>query len=198
MSSIFISDFSFLSFLGNSFFVNTHFLVDSVTKLSQLDLILLLSNSSSLSFKTLFVSFIFDLNLELNNMYLMELSLFSSNYQDIFSLVTVLSPELVMSFSDYFSICFGEAKFNYAPAAVFDSYTNNLNYSIASSNSYFILYFLYVWFILYFFLLSNTLRWSINFSNHFLRFHYFFNSISKETRIQFEALLHTMVFFMFY
>ena len=198
MSSILISDFSFLSFLTNSFFVNTHFLLDSITKFSQLDLILLLSNSSVLSFKTLFISFIFDLNLELTNVYLMELSLFSSNYQDVFSLIIVLSPELIMSFSDYMSLCFGEAKFNYVPVAVFDSYSNNLNYSFITSNSYFILYFLYVWFILYFFILSNTLRWSINFSNHSLRFHYFFNSISKETRIQFEALLHTMVFFMFY
>lgn len=198
MSSILISDFSFLSFLSNSFFVNTHFLLDSITKFSQLDLILLLSNSSSLSFKTLLVSFMLDLNLELTNVYLMELSLFSSNYQDVFGLVTILSPELIMAFSDYFSLCFGEAKFNYMPVAVFDSYTNNLNYSLITSNSYFILYFLYVWFILYFFILSNTLRWSINFSNHSLRFHYFFNSISKETRIQFEALLHTMVFFMFY
>lgn len=144
MSGILISDFSFLSFLTNSFFVNTHFLVDSITKFSQLDLILLLSNSSTLSFKTLFISFIFDLNLELTNMYLMELSLFSSNYQDIFSLVVVLSPELLMAFSDYLSLCFGEAKFNYTPAAVFDSYTNNLNYSVITSNSYFVLYFLYV------------------------------------------------------
>lgn len=103
-----------------------------------------------------------------------------------------------MSFSDYLFLCFGEAKFNHSPAAVFDSYANNLNYSVITTNSYFMLYFLYVWFILYFFILSNTLRWSINFSNHALRFHYFFNSISKETRIQFEALMHTMIFFMFY
>jgi hypothetical protein len=144
MSSILVSDFSFLSFLTNSFFINTHFLLDSVTKFSQLDLILLLSNSTVLSFKTLFISFIFDLNLELTNLYLMELSLFSSNYQDIFSLIVILSPELIMSFSDYLSLCFGEAKFNYAPVAVFDSYTNNLNYSFITSNSYFILYFLYV------------------------------------------------------
>jgi hypothetical protein len=74
----------------------------------------------------------------------MELSLFSSNYQDIFSLVIVLSPELLMAFNDYLSLCFGEAKFNYTPAAVFDSYTNNLNYSVITSNSYFVLYFLYV------------------------------------------------------
>ena len=139
-----------------------------------------------------------DFNLEFTNNYLLEMSLFSSNYQDIFSLVMVLSPELVMAFSDYFSLCFGESKINFSPAAVFDSYSNNLNYSFSDSNAYFVLFFLYVWFLIYFFVLSNTLKWSINFSNHAIRFQYFFNNISKETRMQFEALLHTMVFFMFY
>merc|ERR1712078_780485 len=153
-----ISDFSFLSFLNNSFFVNTHLLVDSMTKMSQLDLILLLSNSASLSFKTLFFSLMLDFNLEFTNNYLLEMSLFSSNYQDIFSLVMVLSPELVMAFSDYFSLCFGESKINFSPAAVFDSYSNNLNYSFSDSNAYFVLFFLYVWFLIYFFVLSNTLR----------------------------------------
>jgi hypothetical protein len=143
MSNVLISDFSFLSFLNNSFFLNSHLLVDSLTKVSQLDLILLLSNSSLLSFKTLFFSFLLDFNLEFTNIYLLELSFFSTNYQDIFSLVMVLSPELVIAFSDYFSTCFGESKFNFAPAAVFDSYSNNLNYSISDSNTYFVLFFLY-------------------------------------------------------
>jgi hypothetical protein len=144
MSGIIISDFSFLSFINNSFFLNSHLLVDSLTKVSQLDLILLLSNSSLMSFKVLFFSFLLDFNLEFTNVYLLELSLFSANYQDIFSLVMVLSPELIMAFSDYFSLCFGESKFNFLPSAVFDSYSNNLNYSISDSNVYFILFFLYV------------------------------------------------------
>lgn len=198
MSNVIISDFSFVSFLNNSFFLNSHLLVDSMTKLSQLDLILLLSNSSLLSFKTLFISMILDFNLEFTNVYLLELSFFSSNYQDIFSVLMVLSPELIFAFGDYFTLCFGESKFNFLPSAVFDSYSNNLNYSVSDSNTYFILFFFYVWFLLYFFILSNTLKWSINFSNHFLRFQYFFNNISKESRIQLEALIHTMLFFMFY
>jgi hypothetical protein len=103
-----------------------------------------------------------------------------------------------LAFSDYFMFHFGESKVNFTPSAVFDSYANNLNYSFSDSNAYFIMFFFYCWFLVYFFVLSNTLRWSLNFSNHWIRFHHFFNNISKETRLQFEALLHTMIFFIFY
>jgi hypothetical protein len=87
---------------------------------------------------------ILDFNLEFTNIYLLELSFFSSNYQDIFSVLMVLSPELIFAFGDYFTLCFGESKFNFLPSAVFDSYSNNLNYSVSDSNTYFILFFFYV------------------------------------------------------
>ena len=69
-ASIATSDFSFVSFLYNSAFINQHLLTDSITKISQLDVILLASNVYSFSFKTLFMHFIVDLNTELFNLYL--------------------------------------------------------------------------------------------------------------------------------
>ena len=144
MLSVATSDISLLSFLNNSFFVNTHLTVDALTKISQLDMLLIFSSSSTFSFKTLFLGFISDVNLEFTNVYLLESSMFSSNYQDVQSIVMLLSPELALAFSDFLSLCYGESKFNFIPSAVFDSYTNNLNYSISNANSYFMLFFFYV------------------------------------------------------
>jgi len=146
--------------------VNQHLLVDSITKLSELDIVLLYSTNFTFSFKTLFLSLIFDVNTEFSNLYFFETSLLSSNFQDIFATVLVLSPELTLAFSDYFTSYFSESKFNFIPSAIFDSYANNLNYSFSDSNAYFIMFFFYCWFLIYFFILSNTLKWSLNFSNH--------------------------------
>jgi hypothetical protein len=182
----------------NSYFINQHLVIDSITKLSQMDTILIMSNNYSSTFKTLFLSFVMDMNIEFFNLYLPYISLFNSNYQDIYSVVNLLSPELMLAFNDYFSSYFFSASVNFTPSSVFDSYVNNLNYSFSEGVVTFFMFFLYVWFIIYFVLTSTTLRWSLNYISHAVRFQYFFNNISKETRIQIEAVLQTIVFFMFY
>lgn len=198
ISTIATSDFSFVSFMYNSYFINQHLVIDSITKLSQMDTILIMSNNYSSTFKTLFLSFIMDMNVEFFNLYLPYISLFNSNYQDIYSVVNLLSPELMLAFNDYFSSYFFSASVNFLPSSVFDSYVNNLNYSFSEGIVSFFMFFLYVWFIIYFVLTSTTLKWSLNYISHAVRFQYFFNNISKETRIQFEAVIQTIVFFMFY
>ena len=197
-ATIATSDFSFVSFLYNSAFINQHLLTDSITKISQLDVILLASNVYSFSFKALFMHFIVDLNTELFNLYLCYIHLFNSNYQDIYSVVLLLTPELVLGFNDFFSTYFFSSSINFTPAAVFDSYVNNLNYSFSEGIVSFIMFVFYVWFIIYFVLTSSSLRWSLNYMNHMIRFQYYFINIARETRIQFEAVLLTFVFFLFW
>ena len=139
-----MSDSSFLSFLYNSFFVSHHVVTDSITKLSQLDVIILMSNNYTYSFKTLFISLVLDLNTDMFNLYLPYLSFFSSNYQDIYSVVTLLSPEVIFAFNDYFSTYFFSSSINFTPSAVFDSYTNNLNYSFSEGIITFFMFFIYI------------------------------------------------------
>jgi hypothetical protein len=54
--------------------------------------------------------------------------LFSSSYQDIFSLVLLFSPDLILAFDDYFFTYYSTNFINTAVASVFDSYSSNLNY----------------------------------------------------------------------
>ena len=125
-------------------FINQHLLTDSLTKISQLDVILLASNVHSFSFKTLFMHFIVDINTELFNLYLCYIHLFNSNYQDIYSVVLLLSPELVLGFNDFFASYFFSAGLGFTPSAVFDSYVNNLNYSFSEGIISFIMFVFYI------------------------------------------------------
>jgi hypothetical protein len=197
-SALAFSDTSFVSFLYNSFFVSQHVLTDKISKLSYLDVIILKTNSWNFNVQTLYFSFLNDIYLDFFNLYLPLISLMGSNYQDFFTLIAIISPELNIAISDYFYEVFFFNNVNLLPAAVFDSFTNNLNYFSNDGFVIFIMFFLYVWFIVYFFLTSFSLKWSsFNFS-HFNRFFYYFYSISVETRIQLEAVMQTFVFFLFY
>jgi len=75
-----------------------------------------------------------------------------SNYQDFFSLIAISAPEINIAISDYFFEIFFFNNINYLPSAVFDSFTNNLNYFSNDGFVVFVMFFLYVWFIVYFFL----------------------------------------------
>lgn len=192
------SDSSFISFLYNSFFVSQHVLTDKISKLSYLDIIILKTNSWNFNVQTLYFSFLNDIYLDLFNLYLPLISLLGSNYQDFFSLIAITAPELNIAITDYFFEIFFFNNVNFLPAAVFDSFTNNLNYFSNDGFVIFIMFFFYIWFIVYFFLMSFSLKWSsFNFS-HFNRFYYYFYSISVETRIQLEAVMQTFIFFLFY
>lgn len=192
------SDSSFISFLYNSFFVSQHVLTDKISKLSYLDIIILKTNSWNFNVQTLYFSFLNDIYLDLFNLYLPLISLLGSNYQDFFSLIAITAPELNIAISDYFFEIFFFNNVNFLPAAVFDSFTNNLNYFSNDGFVIFVMFFFYIWFIVYFFLMSFSLKWSsFNFS-HFNRFYYYFYSISVETRIQLEAVMQTFIFFLFY
>jgi hypothetical protein len=198
ISSIALSDTSFLSFLYNSSFISHHLLTDSITKFSTLDFLLIMSNNRHMSFQTLFLSFLLDLHTDFFNLYLPYIPLFSSSYQDSTSMVLLLSPDLILAFKEFYSTYFFESSINFLPAAVFDSFVNNLTYHVCDGAITFVTFFFYIWTLVYFVLMGSSLRWSTNYMNHMIRFQYFFYAVAKETRFQYEAVLQIFVFLIFY
>lgn len=85
-----------------------------------------------------------DINTDMFNLYLPYLSFFNSRYQDIYSMISLLSPELTLAFNDYFSTYFLSSSINFTPSAVFDSYSNNLNYSFSDGAVTFFMFFIYI------------------------------------------------------
>lgn len=146
MSTISFNEYSLVSFIYNSYFLNQHFITDYVSKLSFVDTLLVITNASYYNNNVLLLYnyFIIDLYLSFNIQYLPYLSYFTSSYQDIFTLIIFFAPEVIISFSDYFYYYYS-GFYNSSPvvSACFDSYTNNLNYNF---NEGFISFFLFFFF----------------------------------------------------
>jgi hypothetical protein len=199
MSTSVFSDYYLTSFLYNSSFVSQHFLTDYVSKLSHLDTILLVTGGSSVFANlTLYNSFTHDLFLTFSIKFSNLMVLFSSSYQDVYSLVLLFSPDLILAFDDYFFTYYSTSFVNTAVSSVFDSYSSNLNYIFGEGIITLFLFMLFSWFIVYFFTLNSFLRWSSFQSTQFMRFYLYFFSMSKDTRVQFEAVTQTAIFFIFY
>jgi hypothetical protein len=71
------------------------------------------------------------------------LSVFSSSYQDIFSLLILFSPDVIFAFNDYLATYYTISHLNYTAAACFDSYTSNLNYNFGDGIISFFMFFFF-------------------------------------------------------
>ena len=197
-SSLVASDWSLFSFIFQSSFINQHMLIDSISKTSYLDVILLNSNSSKSLNESLFNNVMSDLLTQTNTTFFALSPLLQSEYQETFSTTLLVSPELSMVFNDYVTTYWLSSTFNYLPTAAFDSYTNNLNYFPGEGMISYLLFALYTWFLVYFFTSALSLKWTLPINAHFVRWYYYFFSMSRETRVQFEALIQTLLFILLY
>ena len=192
-------DYSFAALICRSYFYNQHFFFQNATKLSFMDILLLNSTLKNYTLVGFYNYFIIDLYLSFNVRYLPDLSFFTSSNQDALVLSLVFAPEIIIAFSDYFLTYTS----NYSTtiptvSACFDSYLNNLDYSINEGLILFFLFFLFSWFFIYFFYTFFILKWSNMRWAQVLRLYLYSFSLSKDTRLQYETVLQTAIFFIFY
>lgn len=76
-------------------------LIDSISKTSYLDVILLNSNSNKSLNESLFNNVMSDLLTQTNTTFFALSPLLQSEYQETFSTTLLISPELSMVFNDY-------------------------------------------------------------------------------------------------
>lgn len=196
---LFLNNHSFISFALNSSFVNQHFAIDHITKLSYLDTMLVNSNLKYYNTsQTLFNAFNEDLILQTAVYFLPFTSLLQSEYQDNSSILLLISPELSSMLNDYIYTYVAPSNFSVEPASVFDSYTGNWTFFVGFSASYFVYLFIFYTIVVYFTLSGVVLRWTNPISFQFLRFYYYQFSIAREIRLQVETVFQTIIFFILY
>jgi len=66
-----------------------------------------------------------------------------SDYQDMFSSILLISPELSLALNDFLNSYFLQKTINTNPVAVFDSFNNNLNFYSSEGVIYFLLFVMY-------------------------------------------------------
>lgn len=190
------ADWSLVSFIFQSSFINQHLQTDHLVKVTHLDIILL----QNILYKSqvLYHSLLNDVVTGILNYSLSSLPSFQSDYQDMFSNILLLSPELVLALNEFVDTFYLQKTVNMTPTAVFDSFNNVLNFYSTEGTVYFMLFVLYTWFVSYITLTGLLLKWVNGVSPQFTRWYYYFFSVSREIRIQLEAVFQTIIFFMLY
>lgn len=193
-----LSDFNAYSFLFTSFFYNSHFFLDSLIKLSVLDIMLITESTKQFYVKELFTVFIWDLLTLIYNKFLILQFLFYTDYQDYLILLLHYSPELILALNDYINIYWIQSTLNYSTAAVFDLFNDSVNSSISEFMEYFSLIFFFFLITIIFVNLFSIVKWNNPLEVYFIRLYYYFYSAAREMRLQFEAMLLVFFFFFFY
>ena len=99
-----LSDFTIYNFLTTPFFFNSHFFIDSFTKLSFLDVMFLIETNKNTYSRELYDLFIWDLTSTVYNKFLPLQFLFYTDYQDFMVILLYYSPELMLALTDYVNI----------------------------------------------------------------------------------------------
>lgn len=191
-------DLALATFVWQSSFINQYLVIDSVSKISYLEIIMLHSNKQSNAAQILFNSSMTDNMFHLSSSYLAMSPFFQSEYQDMLSASSLVLPDLSLSFSHYFNSYYSNSTLDNQPSPVFDAYANNLNFFFGEGYVYFFLFLAYTLFIVYFFVSVLLLKWTLTISTPIVKYFYYFFSVSKETRIQFEVIFQTLIFFLLY
>jgi len=88
-------------FLTSAFFVNVHFFVDSITKVSFLDTLFSVESNTATASRELFDLIMWDHLSAISTNFFFAQFLFYTDYQDFFVVVLHHSPELMMAVEDF-------------------------------------------------------------------------------------------------
>lgn len=194
---LFLADISVVSFLMSPFFINTHLFLDSLTKMSFIDILFYSETDTLNSSRELFDFLMWDLSSYVSSNFFIFQFIFYTDYQDFLLTSSHHSPELNLAIIDYVTTYWISYITNYTPSAVFDLYYDSLSSSLFSQVTDFII--MSVIFSCIFILISRSLNifnWSDLVSFYETRINYWLFSVSKETRVQLEAIL--VAFFLYF
>ena len=144
-------DWTFISFIFNSSFLNQYQLIDQITKISYLDILLINSVIKSNNTQLLYDSYTNDLIIYLNIHSLSLTPLLQSDYQENLTNIVFLAPELSIFLNNYFSSVYLNNIINLTPVPVFDLFLNNFNFYFNNTLLYFFIFFFFLIFFIFFF-----------------------------------------------
>jgi len=85
-----------------------------------------------------------DMLLELLVVVLPLNNILQTEYQEIYTTILLLTPELSILLTEYTINYYTNTVLNYLPTAMFDSYTNNMNYYYSEGIIYFLMFWVYI------------------------------------------------------
>jgi len=153
-----LADFTIYNLLIIPFFVNSHFFLDSIIKISFLDVLFITETNKTTFSKELYDLFIWDL---VTNVYIKFLPihfLFYTDYQDFTIILLYYSPELVLALTDYLNIYWINSISSFTPSIVFDLFSDSISSSVSEFTENLFLFILFAWTVVIFINVLNLLK----------------------------------------
>ena len=191
-------DVTLYSILATPFFNWNFFFLDSQVKLSFIDIIFFFESDSDHFSRELYDLFIWDIAQNFFSKYLPSQFLFYTDYQDHVSLLLNYSPELIIILDSYITKYILSKFFEYTPSVVYDLFNDSVVSALSEFLDYFALFLVFSAMAVVLLSTFNINKWSNANDSYWARFFYYSYSLTKETRLQFEAMLQTLFFFIFY
>lgn len=193
-----LTDFTIYNLFITPFFFNSHFFLDSHVKLSFIDILFIIETNKLTFSKEFYDLYIWDILSTFSIKFLSLQFLFYTDYQDLVLMIAYYSPELIIALDDFIDIYWLNSVFSWTPAIVFDSFHDALNATISEFFENITLFFFFAWVVAIFINIFNLLKWNNPLEVYVFRLLNYLYSVSKESRAQFESVLQTFFFFVFY
>lgn len=191
-------DFIPLASLFATTFVNEQFFVSMVVKFSSLDIVLLTEIQQTLFLQKLYLLHLFDICSSLQGKFTFVSFFFYSDYQDSTIVFLYYSPELILAFESFLNGFWENSIFATNCASSFDIFADSNMTIVSEFLSYLTLFYLFILFLILFVNFLNLFKISNSLEIPYLRFVFYLNSLSKEMRIQTEAIFQLSILVLFY
>ena len=193
-----LTEVNVYSILTTPLFVNQQIFISTFTKLSFID-ILFLSETNKMHYAhELYSYLLWDISATLNIKLLVLQFLFYTDYQNFFTIMLYYTPELVLGVLDYVETYWTAQSVQYTVGANYDVFSDFLNTTVSEFVEYFLVFGVYCWLLVFFIDTTRLTQWTTVNDVYAVRILYYFFSLSKDLRIQFEVMLQVVFFVFFY
>ena len=192
------TDYSTLAFLTNPVFLFTFVLFDEVLSCSFYDLLFIRDSEERKKSKEFFELLMWDLSVFLDTNILPSQFFFYMNQQDLIVIILHQSPELSLALLELKKSYWFNFLINLIPASCFEVFSDPAMDLLSEALNYAIAFILFAWGVLFFMEILRILKWNNLIEVYLVRFHSFLFSLSRENRLQLEAVLTTIFIFVLY
>ena len=191
------NDYNIFTILTSPFAIRTYVFIESITKMSFLDFMLIAETSELLEIQKFYTVVIWDLYEILQNLHYSTPYIFYTSSQDLCLAALHNSPEIMFALTEFVTTYFSSNTYKYAVAVFTSIFTDSFILKMSWIIYTIALFVGLVWFYVIVVNVSRLVKWTNIVESHSTRLSLYMNSISKENRLQFEAVLLTVSLFTF-
>lgn len=188
-------NYSVFTLLTSPFAIQTYIFIESITKMSFLDFMLISESSELLEIQQLYTAIMWDMFEIIQVLFYPVQFIFYTNAQDFPLVMLHNSPELAIAFADFVTTYFGNNSYRFLTSLISNFFSDSIIQKVSVLGYFLGLFCFFVWFSLIVISALRLTKWTSVLESYTTRLSLYFYSISKDNRLQFEAVLLTVLLF---